>query len=220
MDGFRDLSSLSLSNYLSSVSPRLQFSLPPLSPQMMGTGMGNSSPVMQRPSNAEAGAVKVRDVPQNAPHTLFLGPLCASRPTARPTARRTPHPTPFGPLSHQLFQFPAPQVRPAATCATTQLTLPEDMSAARRRGSSSNQLLQSIMRSMHAACMARRNSSSATMHATTVPASLHRSLPVSALSYIQMGEGLFQCDWRAHSPPQRSPRPSIASALSAPPTAD
>ena len=54
------------------------------------------------------------------------------------------------------------------------------------------------------------------MHATTVPASLHRSLPVSALSYIQMGEGLFQCDWRAHSLPQCSPCPSIASALTAP----
>ena len=77
-------------------------------------------------------------------------PSAAHAPLRRAATPPT-HPTPFGPLSHQLFQFPAPQVRPAATCATTQLTLPEDMSAARRRGSSSIQHMQPVC----AVCMQR-----------------------------------------------------------------
>ena len=111
--GGRDLSSLSLSIslYLSlslslacplaSTSPTPS---PPLSPQMMGTGMGNSSPVMQRPSNAEAGAVKVRDVPQNAPHALFLG--CPLRLTPHCDARRPPHPTPPH-SAHSSISYPS-----------------------------------------------------------------------------------------------------------------
>ena len=74
-------------------------------------------------------------------------------------------------------------------------------------------------------CTARRDSSSATMHATLSPAaSPHRSpRPASALtwggavihggavmgrgSFIHLGEGLFQCDWRAPLTPvvQRTP---------------